>query len=52
MLQMAEKAFGREWVDEQVKSVSPNVREYNDDHEELDRVRVTIGEKLSEYFSK
>ena len=52
MLQMAEKAFGREWVDEQVKSVSPNVREYNDDHEQLDRVREVIGNRLSEYFSK
>ena len=52
MLGMAEEAFGREWVDEQVKSVSPNVREYNDDHEQLDRVRELIGNRLSEHFSK
>ena len=52
MLCMAEEAFGREWVDEQVKSVSPNVREYNDDHEQLDRVREVIGNRLSEHFSK
>ena len=47
MLRQAEAAFGREWVDEQVKSVSPNVREYNDDHSMLDQVRVLIGERLS-----
>ena len=47
MLRQAEKAFGREWVDEQVKSVSANIREYNDDHTMLDRVRVIIGERLS-----
>ena len=52
MLCMAEEAFGREWVDEQVKNVSPNVREYNDDHEQLDRVREVIGNRLSEHFSK
>ncbi len=47
MLRMAEKEFGREWVDELVKSVTPNIREYNDDHDALDRVRIVIGEKLS-----
>ncbi len=52
MLQMAEEAFGREWVDELVKNVSPNVREYNDDHDELDRTRIIIGNKLSEHYSK
>ena len=52
MLQMAEEVFGREWVDEKVKRVSPNVREYNDDHAVLDEMRVLIGEALSKYFSK
>lgn len=47
MLRQAEREFGREWVDEMVKSVSSNIREYNDDHTALDRVRVLIGERLS-----
>lgn len=47
MLRQAEEKFGREWVDEQIKTVSPNVREYNDDHSMLDKVRVIIGERLS-----
>ncbi len=52
MLQMAEEAFGRKYVDKMVKNVSKNVREYNDDHEALDRTRVAIGNKLSKYFSE
>ena len=52
MMQQAEKAFGREWVDEKIKSVTPTVNKYNDDHEELDRVRIEIGNRLSEYMSK
>ena len=52
MFQQAEEVLGREWVEEQIKTISSNVREYCDYHEELDAVRVTIGEKLSEYYSK
>ena len=48
MLQLAEERFGREWVDEKVKFVTPNIREYNDDHDALDRVRIEIGNALSE----
>ena len=50
MLKMAEEAFGREWVEEKIALVTPSLREYNDDHDELDRVRIVIGEKLSKYF--
>lgn len=52
MLEQAEEVFGREWVDTLVKNVTPSVREYNDDHDELDRTRIEIGNKLSEYYSK
>jgi hypothetical protein len=47
MLRQAELKFGREWVDEQIKTVTPNIREYNDDHSMLDKIRVIIGERLS-----
>ena len=49
MLSLAEERFGREWVDEKVKFVTPNIREYNEDHDALDRVRIEIGNALSEY---
>ncbi len=52
MLKMAERAFGRAWVEENITCVTPSVREYNDDHNELDRTRIIIGNKLSEYYSK
>ena len=50
MLKKAEKAFGREWVEEQIAIVTPSLREYNDDHDELDRIRIEIGNKLSEFY--
>jgi hypothetical protein len=49
---MAEEAFGRKYVERLVKSVSPNVREYNDDHDQLDRVRILIGNRLSRYYKE
>ena len=52
LLQMAEEAFGRKYVEKLVKSVSPNVREYNDDHDHLDRVRILIGNRLSRYYKE
>ncbi len=52
MLQMAAEVFGREWVDEKIRVVTPNIREYNDDHAALDEMRVVIGEELSKHFSK
>ncbi len=52
MLQLAEETFGRKYVERLVKSVSPNVRDYNDDHDELDRVRILIGNRLSAHFTK
>lgn len=51
MLELAEKTFGREYVECQIKKVTTSVREYNDDHRSLSRVRIEIGEKLSEYFN-
>ena len=50
MLELAEKTFGREYVELQIKKVTTSVREYNDDHRSLSRVRIEIGEKLSEYY--
>ena len=52
LLQMAEEAFGRKYVERLVKSVSPNVRDYCDDHDELDRVRILIGNRLSRYYKE
>ncbi len=52
MFSLAEKAFGRKYVDKLIKSVTPNIREYNDDHDALDRVRVTLGNRLSKYYSE
>ncbi len=52
MLQLAEELFGRKYVERMVKKVSPNVREYCDDHGALDRTRIAIGNKISKYFSE
>ena len=52
MFQLAEEAFGREYVEEQIKKITTNVREYCDDHRLLARVRMEIGNKLSDYYSK
>jgi len=52
LLQMAEETFGRKYVERLVKSVSPNVREYNDDHDALNRVRILIGNRLSRHFKE
>ena len=48
----AEEAFGRKYVEKLVKSVSPNVRDYCDDHDELDRIRILIGNRLSRYYKE
>lgn len=50
MFELAEKIFGREYVESQIKKVTTSVREYNDDHRSLARVRIEIGNKLSEYY--
>jgi hypothetical protein len=50
MLKLAERTFGREWVEEQIARVTPCLREYNDDHDELIRVRIEIGNKLNEFY--
>ena len=52
MFKLAEKVFGREYVEGQIRRVTTSVREYNDDHHILSKVRIEMGEKLSEYFSK
>lgn len=52
MLELAEKVFGRDYVVEQIKKITTNVREYCDDHRMLMRVRVEIGNKLDEHCSK
>ncbi len=52
MFEMVEEAFGREYVVEQINKITTNVREYCDDHRLLARVRVEIGDKLSEYYNK
>ncbi|MBQ8740417.1 MAG: DUF4091 domain-containing protein, partial [Clostridia bacterium] len=51
MFELAEKAFGKEYIENQIKKVTTSVREYNDDHRSLARVRVEIGNKLSEYYN-
>lgn len=52
MLQLAEDAFGKEYVIEQISKISPNIREYCDDHRLISRLRVEIGDKLSEFYGK
>ncbi len=51
MFEMAEKAFGKEYVEEQIGRITKNVREYCDDHRLLAKVRMEIGHKLSEFYS-
>ena len=51
MFELAEKIFGREYVEAQIRKVTTSVREYNDDHRCLSLVRVEIGDKLDQYFS-
>ena len=50
MFKMAERAFGRAWVKDKIAQVTPCLRDYNDDHDELTRVRIEIGNKLSEFY--
>ncbi len=50
MLELAQDVFGKEYVETQIKKVTTSIREYNDDHRSLARVRVEIGDKLSEYY--
>ena len=50
MFKMAERAFGKAYVERLIKSVTPNLRDYNDDQSELDRVRIMVGNRLSRYF--
>ena len=51
MFKLAESAFGREYVEEQIKKISSKVYLYTDTHWEMEDVRREIGNKLSEYFS-
>lgn len=50
MLEMAESAFGREYVEQQIKKITTGVREYADDHRIFSKIRIDIGNKLSEYY--
>ena len=50
MFELAEKVFGREYIEEQIKIITPNIREYCDDHRWIPRIRMEIGNKLSDYF--
>ena len=52
MFELAEKVFGKEYIESQIKKVTTSVREYNDDHRALAATRIEIGEKLSEYYNK
>lgn len=52
MFELVEKTFGREYIESQIKKVTTSIREYNDDHRSLTRIRMEIGEKLSEYFEQ
>lgn len=51
MFEIAEKIFGRDYVEEQIKKVSQNIREYCDDHRILAKLRLEIGDKISDYFN-
>ena len=51
VFEIAEEIFGRDYVEEQIKKISKNVREYCDDHRILAKLRWEIGEKISEYFN-
>ena len=52
MFSLAEKAFGAAYVKEQIKKVTTSVREYNDDHRVLAKIRIEIGNKLNDYYNK
>lgn len=52
MLELAEKTFGKEYTDNQIKKVTTSIREYNDDHRSLARIRIEIGEKLDEFYNQ
>ena len=52
MFEMAEQAFGREYVIEKITKLTNNVREYCDDHRLLARIRMEVGNELSEFYSK
>ncbi|MBQ6884943.1 MAG: DUF4091 domain-containing protein [Clostridia bacterium] len=51
MFEIAEEIFGRDYVEEQIKKISKNVREYCDDHRILAKLRWEIGNKISDYFN-
>ena len=52
MFQLAEQAFGREYVEEQLHKITKNIREYCDDHRLLAKMRMEIGNKLSDYYTE
>jgi hypothetical protein len=52
MFQLAEEAFGREYMEEQLHKITKNIREYCDDHRLLAKMRWEIGDKLSNYYSQ
>jgi len=50
MLKMGERLFGKAYIDRLIKSVTPNLRDYNDDHDALGRARILLGNRISRYF--
>ncbi len=52
MLRMGERIFGKKYIDRLIKSVTPNLRYYNDEHDALDEARILLGNKLSRYFKQ
>ncbi|MDO4607834.1 MAG: DUF4091 domain-containing protein [Clostridia bacterium] len=51
MFQLAAEAFGREYVDEKIASITPKVYIYDDVQWHMNIIRKEIGDKLSEYYS-
>ncbi len=51
MFELAAAAFGRDYVDEQIRRITPKVYKYDDIHWHLEIVRQEIGDKLSEYYN-
>lgn len=52
MFSLAEKAFGREYIVNEISKITSCVYRYTDIHWTLDDVRRDIGNKLNEYYAK
>ena len=50
MFSLAEKAFGREYIVNEISKITSSVYRYTDVHWMLDEVRREIGNKLSDYY--